>query len=104
MDDYLVLRSFSSQSLQYMTIGVNMFRSRVYLFAGISAMGLSLIVLVLAVTPSSAQDMFAQQARLTSGNTGDNYANIGVGISGDTAVVGSDGGVYVYIRSGATWS
>src|SRR6059036_2617113 len=47
---------------------------------------------------------FTQQARLVSGNAGDNYGNIGVGISGNTAVVSSTAGVYVYVRSGTTWS
>ena len=42
---------------------------------------------------------FTQQTRLTSGKTADNYANIGVDISGNTAVVASDDGVYVFVRS-----
>ncbi|HJX93926.1 MAG TPA: Calx-beta domain-containing protein [Pyrinomonadaceae bacterium] len=47
---------------------------------------------------------FTQQTRLTSGNVADSYASLGVGISGNTAVVASNDGVYVYVRSGTTWS
>src|SRR6185369_16844498 len=47
---------------------------------------------------------FLQQTRLTSGKTADEYASIGVDISGDTAVVASNDGVYVYVRSGAIWT
>ena len=53
-----------------------------------------------AQTPSN----FTQQTRRISGNNGDNYANTGVGISGNTAIVASDAGVYVYVRSGNSWS
>ena len=47
---------------------------------------------------------FTQQTRLTSGKTADAYANIGVDISGNTAVVASNDGIYVYVRSGTTWT
>jgi len=53
-----------------------------------------------ALAPSN----FSQETRLASGKTNDNFANIGVGISGDTAIVGSDDGVNVYVRSGKTWT
>lgn len=47
---------------------------------------------------------FIQQARLSSEVAGQSYANNGVGISGDTAVVASSDGYLVYVRSGQIWT
>ena len=47
---------------------------------------------------------FTQQARLVTGVPSDDYANTGVAISSNMAVVASANGYFVYVRSGTTWS
>ena len=56
------------------------------------------------VAKAAAPSSFSQQARLVSGAASDDYANTGVGISGDTAVVASGSGFYIFTRSQSTWS
>ncbi len=46
---------------------------------------------------------FTQRARLASGAAGDGFASE-VAISGDTAVVSSYAGLFVFVRSGSTWN
>ena len=55
-------------------------------------------------TPAATPSNFTQQARVVSGGTSDDYANTGVAVSGNTAVVASGAGYYVYTRSQNTWS
>jgi hypothetical protein len=47
---------------------------------------------------------YAEEARLSTGIVGDTYASSPVAISGNTAVVSSNAGFHVYLRTGSVWA
>ena len=81
------------------------FTMNVLIYSKRPSIATALILTVFAfATQAASPSNYTQQARLASGVASDGYAGTGVAISGDTAVVASGSGYYVYTRSQNTWS